>query len=55
MLYELASPLYTIVSLMVLGGLVYTAKTFVDHKLAQLHLRQDNIVNNGNDLKQVNT
>lgn len=36
MLYELVSPLYTVCVLMVLGGIVYSAKTFFDRKMASL-------------------
>lgn len=36
MLYELASPMYTLAALMVIGGIVYSAKTFFDRKMAQL-------------------
>lgn len=40
MLYELSSPLFTVAALMVLGGIVYSTKTFFDRKMAAL---------NGND------
>lgn len=36
MLYELSSPAFTFAALMVLGGVVYSAKTFFDRKAAAL-------------------
>ncbi|MDX1457653.1 MAG: hypothetical protein R3276_08685 [Marinobacter sp.] len=36
MLYELTSPVFTLAALMVLGGVVYSAKTFFDRKMAEL-------------------
>tara|TARA_R100000687_G_scaffold51541_1_gene40994 strand:+ start:277 stop:477 length:201 start_codon:yes stop_codon:yes gene_type:complete len=35
-LYDLASPLYTVAALAVLFGIFYSAKTFFDAKMAQL-------------------
>lgn len=40
MLYELTSPMYTLAALMVIGGIVYSTKTFFDRKMAQLQLQQ---------------
>lgn len=37
MLYELSSPLFTVVALMVLGGIVYSTKTYFDRKMAALN------------------
>lgn len=42
MLYELASPAYTFAALLVIGGVVFSAKTFFDHKMAGLSERIDN-------------
>lgn len=42
MLYELASPVYTVAALMVLGGVVFSAKSFFDHKVASLSARPEN-------------
>ncbi|MDX1755159.1 MAG: hypothetical protein R3175_03780 [Marinobacter sp.] len=41
MLYELTSPLFTLAALMVMGGVVYSAKTFFDRKLAELECPGD--------------
>ncbi len=41
MLHELASPLFTLTALLVLGGVTYSAKTFFDHKLRKLHRAGD--------------
>lgn len=40
MLYELSSPAFTFAALMVLGGVVYSAKTFFDRKVAGLSKAQ---------------
>ncbi len=40
MLYELSSPLFTVAALLVLGGIVYSAKTFFDRKMAALANRE---------------
>lgn len=37
MLYELSSPAFTLAALAVLGGIVYTAKTFFDRRMASLN------------------
>lgn len=39
MLYELASPAFTLAALLVIGGIVFSAKTFFDRKLEQLNGR----------------
>ncbi|MDC0661348.1 hypothetical protein [Marinobacter sp. SS21] len=36
MLYQLASPLFTLAALLVIGGVAYSAKAFFDHKLSKL-------------------
>lgn len=36
MLYELTSPAFTFAALLVLGGVVYSAKSFFDRKMADL-------------------
>ncbi|SDW93760.1 hypothetical protein [Marinobacter mobilis] len=37
MLYDISSPAFTFAALMVLGGVVYSAKTFFDRKIADLN------------------
>lgn len=37
MLYELSSPLFTVGAMMVLGGIVYSCKTFFDRRMAALN------------------
>lgn len=39
MLYHLASPIYTLASLLVLGGITHTAKTIFDRKMKALGKR----------------
>ncbi|MDX1633181.1 MAG: hypothetical protein R3280_00955 [Marinobacter sp.] len=36
MLYELSSPLFTVSALLVLGGIVYSAKSFFDRRMTAL-------------------
>ena len=36
MLYEVASPLFTLAGLVVLSGITYSAKCFFDNRLAEL-------------------
>ena len=40
MLYEVASPLFTVAGFAVLFGIYYTAKTFFDAKMAELEARE---------------
>lgn len=39
MLYHIASPLYTLASLLVIGGIAHTAKTIFDYKMKTLRNR----------------
>lgn len=37
MLYEITSPLFTVAALLVIGGIVFSAKTVFDRKMAALN------------------
>ncbi|BES69640.1 hypothetical protein RE428_06580 [Marinobacter nanhaiticus D15-8W] len=41
MLYEVASPLFTVAGLSVLFGVVYSAKCFFDNRMAELDQKDD--------------